>query len=121
MAAQASAMSRKYNSSVRIDAPRGADAGLEAVLGDQVHAATELVLEAMLQPDQVEHADPPVGRELDQEIDIAGGTEVVAQRGAEERELADAEVAGDASERLLRNSESIEFVAHRRGRLSSTS
>ena len=66
----------------------------------QVHVASEELAELVLQIDELEEADPGIGGELDEHVDVALGAEVLTQNGAEEGEPKDAGTPAEGSQAL---------------------
>ena len=66
----------------------------------QVHLASEELGELALQIDELEEADPRLGGELDQHVDVALGAEVFAKDGAEEGEATNAGAPAEGSQSI---------------------
>jgi hypothetical protein len=63
----------------------------------EVHFASEELGELALQIDELEEADPRIGGELDQHVDVALEAEVLAKDGAEEGETTNAGAPAEGS------------------------
>ena len=66
----------------------------------QVDLASEELTELALQSDELKKADPGIGGELDQHVDVALRAEVLAQDGTKEGEAPDAAAPAEGSQPL---------------------
>src|SRR3990172_8827269 len=68
---------------------------------DQVHLASKDGRQFVLHGDQIEQTHPRIGRKRHQHVDIALAPEILSQRGAKDRHLADAMAAAEVGDLVL--------------------